>query len=289
MLKLFDSNIYSLVSNEAYGAIFRKITIIKIQESVPILSPGEHQQYLYFIKKGVVRSYYKALENEICAPYVCFTVTLITEPYDPTGGTGGTEGAQIPNGSNGTGGYGNSGGNTGGNYLNQCNPNIPSGTNVPSNQLPPCSIYTPITVINPGGMNYNTFEGFENDPYYQPFFEELNDAEKQFLKSHLNLIASGTMNYLKAKDYGNERFYNAQADNTNANAYKHMIWCGTNYLSWDLGNNTNYAKTLVIYMNLAQAQPINTKWIKSTMLSESISQVTYHWTGGIGTRCHKRL
>ena len=64
MLKLFDSNIYSLVSNEAYGAIFRKITIIKIQESVPILSPGEHQQYLYFIKKGVVRSYYKALENE---------------------------------------------------------------------------------------------------------------------------------------------------------------------------------------------------------------------------------
>ena len=55
MLKLFDSNIYSLVSNEAYGAIFRKITIIKIQESVPILSPGEHQQYLYFIKKGVVR------------------------------------------------------------------------------------------------------------------------------------------------------------------------------------------------------------------------------------------
>jgi hypothetical protein len=128
-----------------------------------------------------------------------------------------------------------------------CNPNIAPGTPVRPDQPMPCGqVYTPITVINSDGLagpNYNTFEGFANDSYYQPFFEDLNDAEIQFLKQHINLIWSGARNFNEAVNYGNARFHNAQADNTNANAYKHLLWTGTNYLSWDLGNNTNYAQT----------------------------------------------
>lgn len=57
------------------------------------------------------------------------------------------------------------------------------------------------------------------------------------------MIWSGARNANEAVNYGNVRFYDAQGDNSNANAYKHLLWTGTNYISWDLGNNTNYAET----------------------------------------------
>ncbi|MEO6686559.1 MAG: hypothetical protein ABIN24_11365 [Dyadobacter sp.] len=178
---------------------------------------------------------------EICAPYVCFTMTLISEPFDPVNGSGGASGGSTYTGSL-NGGGGNAGG---GNYVPTCNPNIAPGTAVGANQAMPCgTTLTPITIITPNnlaGPNYNTFEGFAGDSFYKPFFDELSDAEIKFLKEHVNLIWSGARNANEVVNYGNARFYDAQADNTNANAYKHLLWTGTNYLSWDLGNNTNYA------------------------------------------------
>jgi len=179
---------------------------------------------------------------EICAPYVCFTVTLISEPYDPDSGSDGTGGGSISTGSGNGGGGGNVGG---GNYIPNCNPNISPGTPVATNQALPCgTTYTPVTVINPSGINYNTFEGFENDPYYQPFFEELNEEERRFFRDNLNLIFSGARNFNEAINHGNWRFFNSAADNTNANAFRHMIWCGFNYISWDSENSTNFAERL---------------------------------------------
>lgn len=52
------------ISPKAFEAINQKITSIEIREFVPILSPGQCQEYLYFIKRGVVRCYYKAFEDE---------------------------------------------------------------------------------------------------------------------------------------------------------------------------------------------------------------------------------
>lgn len=129
---------------------------------------------------------------EICAPRVCYTVTLITEPYTPPGGTDGTTGTQIPIGSSSYGGSGNSGDNTGGNYLNQCNPNIPPGTNVASNQLPPCSIYTPVTVLNPNFTSTTTVGRFvlsmEDQAKYPRFTEVVRNIKLMVLDDP-NLMA----------------------------------------------------------------------------------------------------
>ncbi|TDE10012.1 Crp/Fnr family transcriptional regulator [Dyadobacter psychrotolerans] len=64
MLKFPDSDIASLVSPDAIRVFLQHVTRLDLPENELILSPGQQQQHLYFIKKGVVRSYYKVFGNE---------------------------------------------------------------------------------------------------------------------------------------------------------------------------------------------------------------------------------
>ena len=64
MIQFPDSDIASLVSSDATRIFLQRVTRLDLPENELILSPGQQQQHLYFIKKGVVRSYYKAFDNE---------------------------------------------------------------------------------------------------------------------------------------------------------------------------------------------------------------------------------
>ncbi|MEO6686557.1 MAG: Crp/Fnr family transcriptional regulator [Dyadobacter sp.] len=64
MLKFFNYDLQNFASPLACKAILQKITVKKLAESETILSPGQFQQHLYFIKEGVVRCYYQSLEME---------------------------------------------------------------------------------------------------------------------------------------------------------------------------------------------------------------------------------
>jgi len=64
MFEVYENESFALTSRSIRKAILQKVTLVEISESVPILYPGQFQEYLYFIKKGVVRCYYKAFEDE---------------------------------------------------------------------------------------------------------------------------------------------------------------------------------------------------------------------------------
>lgn len=64
MLKLFNYDLQNFASPSASKALLSKITIKKLAESETILSPGQYQQNLYFLKEGVVRCYYQSLEMQ---------------------------------------------------------------------------------------------------------------------------------------------------------------------------------------------------------------------------------
>ncbi|WP_025762629.1 Crp/Fnr family transcriptional regulator [Dyadobacter tibetensis] len=64
MLELVNFDFQNFASSRACEAILRKMTIIELAESETILSPGQFQEHLYFIKKGVVRCYYRSYEME---------------------------------------------------------------------------------------------------------------------------------------------------------------------------------------------------------------------------------
>ncbi|MCF2445837.1 Crp/Fnr family transcriptional regulator [Dyadobacter sp. CY345] len=64
MLKLFNYDLQSFASPSASKALLSKITVKKLAESETILSPGQYQHHLYFVKEGVVRCYYQSLEMQ---------------------------------------------------------------------------------------------------------------------------------------------------------------------------------------------------------------------------------
>ena len=64
MFQIYENESFALTSRTARIAILQKLTLVEIQECEPILSPGQFQEHLYFIKSGVVRCYYKAFEDE---------------------------------------------------------------------------------------------------------------------------------------------------------------------------------------------------------------------------------
>lgn len=64
MLELVNFDVQNFASSRACEAILRRMTIIELAESETILAPGQFQEHLYFIKKGVVRCYYRSLEME---------------------------------------------------------------------------------------------------------------------------------------------------------------------------------------------------------------------------------
>jgi len=64
MLKLFNYDLQTFASPSASKALLSKITVKKLAESETILSPGQNQQNLYFVKEGVVRCYYQSLEMQ---------------------------------------------------------------------------------------------------------------------------------------------------------------------------------------------------------------------------------
>ncbi len=234
MFTFSNSEISSLISLRIKRTFLQKVRRLELRENVLLLSPGRYQEHLFFVKKGIIRC---ALIR-FCLD--CQTTVFENEPtttgWNPWGFN-----TSLPLGSGSTLGGGNSV-SGGSNYTPQCNSSIPSGTSVSSNQLPPCIPITKIPDFNPDNIVYSNFEDFANDPYYQPFFEDLTEAEIQFFRDHVNLIWSGARNYNEVINFGIARFHNSHEDNSNANAYRHMLWCGTNFLSWDLGNNTNFAE-----------------------------------------------
>jgi CRP-like cAMP-binding protein len=64
MPDFFSSDIKSLVSPPLYSAILRRLTLLDLQEGEQILGPGQLQDNLYFIKKGVARSFTRSFSTE---------------------------------------------------------------------------------------------------------------------------------------------------------------------------------------------------------------------------------
>jgi CRP-like cAMP-binding protein len=64
MSKFFNYNLQKFVSQKAGKAILQKLVLIDFKENAIILSPGQYQQHLYFIRNGIVRCYYKDMDVE---------------------------------------------------------------------------------------------------------------------------------------------------------------------------------------------------------------------------------
>jgi CRP-like cAMP-binding protein len=65
MQKFFDLlHTCGPTNHEAYHAFLEKSSIIQLKERELLLSPGQHQQALYFINDGIVRHYYQLSEQK---------------------------------------------------------------------------------------------------------------------------------------------------------------------------------------------------------------------------------
>jgi CRP-like cAMP-binding protein len=64
MSKFFNYNLQAFVNQKASKAILQKLILIDFKENTTILSPGQYQQHLYFIRNGIVRCYYNDMGVE---------------------------------------------------------------------------------------------------------------------------------------------------------------------------------------------------------------------------------
>ena len=64
MFTFSNSEISSLISLRIKRAFLQKTRRLELRENVLLLSPGRYQEHLFFVKKGIIRCYYKGLQSE---------------------------------------------------------------------------------------------------------------------------------------------------------------------------------------------------------------------------------
>lgn len=83
-----------------------------------------------------------------------------------------------------------------------------------------------------GGSGGRSFNDYMNDPTYADFYNKLNEAEKAWFKLHPERIPAAHLNKKEAEFRAENKYYEGNGDNTNANAYKHALYSGLNTKSW---------------------------------------------------------
>jgi len=179
-----------------------------------------------------------------CIIDVCRTIFVDTENPTPVGGTGGSGGTGSNNNGGGPGGgSGSSGG--GGDYVPECNPNVPAGTYPSNNALPGCWMWAATPIFDP-----NSFV------LYRSAFEKEEGISNQ-----------------QAGDWDNtEVLYPRQnkpawSSMYGINGYPRQLFTG--HPTWDKTNNDVYTQAGGDILNMALAEPA--KYANACALRVSIA------------------